>query len=108
MIYLSEHVVPESGASLSEVAANETGFKVGYNGTENKVVMDFNYLSVGEMHFNLVDMNGRSTFTYNMGESEIGENNETIALPSDIKNGMYIVNFFVGNKAMSAKIMIQK
>ncbi|MCH2225114.1 MAG: T9SS type A sorting domain-containing protein [Crocinitomicaceae bacterium] len=109
VIYLSTHVVPESGnAGLNEEAADETGFKAGYNASENKVVMDFNYLSVGEMHFNLVDMNGRSVFTYNMGESEIGENNETIALPSEIKNGMYIVNFFVGNKAMSAKVLIQK
>jgi hypothetical protein len=71
-------------------------------------LVDFNSLSVGNMFFNLVDINGRSVFTYNMGESVIGENSESIVLPSELKSGVYIVNFFVGNKAMSAKIMIQK
>jgi hypothetical protein len=108
VIYLSQHIVPEAGASIGENAANETGFTAGYSASSNKVVMNFNYLSVGEMHFNLVDMNGRSVHSYNMGESTIGENSESIALPSDIKNGMYVVNFFVGNKAMSTKILVQK
>lgn len=107
MIYLSTHVVG-STASISEEAANDTKFVAGYNAATNKLVLDFNYLAIGEMTMNLVDMNGRSVFTYDLGQSEIGENNETIVLPSDLNEGMYVVHFFVGNKAMSANILVKK
>lgn len=108
MIYLSQTVIaPASGAGIEETS-NETNFTAGYNAASNKLVLDFNYLAVGEMNLNLVDMNGRSVFTYNLGQSEIGENNETIALPSELKDGMYIVHFFIGNKAMSAQILVKK
>ena len=70
--------------------------------------MDFNSLVAGETYFNLVDLNGRSVFTYNMGNAQVGKNNQKIVLPNDLKNGMYIVNMFVNNNAMSQKIMIQK
>jgi hypothetical protein len=56
----------------------------------------------------LVDLNGRSVFTYDMGNAQIGENKEKIVLPNDLKNGIYVVNMFVNNNAMSQKIMIQK
>jgi hypothetical protein len=46
--------------------------------------------------------------TYNLGNAQIGENKEKVVLPEDLKNGIYVVNFFVNNKAMSTKIMIQK
>lgn len=107
VIYLSTHVIG-STASLSDEAANETNFTAGYNAASNKLVVDFNYLAIGDMHLNLVDMNGRSVFTYNLGQSELGENNETIVLPSDLNEGMYVVHFFVGNKAMSANILVKK
>ena len=71
-------------------------------------MIDFTYLAAGDMYFNLVDMNGRSVFTYGLGQSEIGENSESIALPSDLNEGMYVVHFFVGNKAMSANIMVKR
>ena len=70
--------------------------------------MDFNSLVSGEMYFNLVDMNGRSVFTYGLGQSVIGKNSEKIVLPEDLKNGMYVVNMFVNNNVMEKKIMIQK
>ena len=107
MIYLSQHLMG-STASLSEEAAVEANFTAGYASNGNKLIMDFNSLSVGNMNLNLIDMNGRSVFTSDLGESQIGENNESVVLPSELKGGVYIVNFFVGNKAMSSKIMIQK
>lgn len=107
VIYLSTHVVTDANASISE-STNETSFTAGFNTTSNKVMIDFTYLAAGDMHLNLVDMTGRSVFTSNLGQSEIGENSESIALPSDLNEGMYVVHFFVGNKAMSANIMVKR
>lgn len=107
MIYLSTKVISPAGASIEETS-NDLNFTAGYNAASNKLVIDFNYLAVGEMSLNLVDMKGRSVFSYNLGQSEIGSNKEKIALPTDLNNGMYVVHFFIGNKAMSAKIMVQK
>ena len=60
------------------------------------------------MFVNLIDMNGKSVFSSDLGNSIAGKNKEAIVLPNDLKNGIYMVNFFIGNKAMTAKIMIQK
>lgn len=108
-VYLSQHQFgAESGAGVEELAQNKYNFKAAYSAEKNEVVMDFNSLIAGEMYFNLVDMNGRSVYTYKMGASEIGANHETIAMPDHLKNGMYVVNMFVNNNAMSGKIMVQK
>lgn len=107
VVYLSQHVFGSS-ASINEVKADKYNFSAGYSSNDNAVVMDFNSLVAGDMYFNLVDLNGRSVFTYEMGNAKIGQNKEKIVLPSDLKNGMYVVNMFVNNNAMSQKIMIQK
>jgi len=109
-IYLSQHVIsPASGgASIGEESVDNTKFTAGFNAESSKVTMSFSSLAVDNMFFNLVDMNGRSVFTYEMGESEFGENNQSLVLPSSIENGMYIVHFFVGNKAMSANILVKR
>lgn len=108
VVYLSQHIINASSASVTELANEESNFQAGYNVVNHKVEVDFTYLSSGDMHMNLVDMSGRSVYNYSMGNSEIGENHESIALPDDLKNGMYVVHFFVGNKAMSAKIMVKR
>ena len=107
VVYLSQHVFGSS-LGVNEVKADKYNFSAGYSSNDNAVVMDFNSLVAGSMYFNLVDLNGRSVFTYDMGNAQIGKNKEKIALPSDLKNGIYVVNMFVNNNAMSQKIMIQK
>jgi hypothetical protein len=71
------------------------------------VVIDFNANTIGDMVVNVVDMNGRSVYTEKLGSSELGENRERVKLPNEIEDGIYVVHFFVGNKAMSANIMVQ-
>ena len=107
VIYLSQHVLG-SAAGLNDMTDESANFSAGYALNENKVKINFNSLNVGNMFVNLVSLNGKSVFTHDMGESVIGANSEYIILPGDITSGIYIVNFFVGNQAMSAKIMIQK
>jgi hypothetical protein len=38
----------------------------------------------------------------------IGTNKQMVSLPSEIENGIYAVHFFVGNRAMSANVLVQK
>lgn len=105
MIYLSQHVIT-STAGISEEKVDPS-FKAGYSVDTRQVVMDFNTLTIDDMVVNIVDLNGRSVYTENLGTSELGENKEMIKLPNEIEAGIYVVNFFVGNKPMSAKIMVQ-
>lgn len=106
-IYLSEHVIG-STASIDEVSNTFSDFTAGYATEGNKVVLNFTSLIADDMFFNLVDMNGRSVYTNSMSKSIVGSNKHLVALPSEIENGMYVVNFFVGNRAMSAKVLVQQ
>lgn len=105
-IYLSTHTFPEANASVEENTFKHN-FKAGYSVSNREVVIDFNANTIGDMVVNVVDMNGRSVYTEKLGSSELGENNERVRLPEEIEGGIYVVHFFVGNKAMSAKIMVQ-
>lgn len=106
VIYLSTHVF-NSTLGVEE-AANDvaTNFTAGYSPENKSIVLNFNSMSVGEMYLNLIDLNGKSVFVSNLGNSMIGQNKQTISVPSELKSGIYVVNFFVGNKAMTAKVMI--
>jgi len=107
VIYLSEHLLGSS-VGLNDEVLDVSDFTAGYAANSNHVRVNFNSLAVDNMFFNLVDLSGKSVFASNLGESKIGNNETSVSLPSDVKSGIYIVNFFVGNKAMSSKIMIQK
>ena len=107
MIYLSEHIISPAGSGIEETP-NEVNFTAGFNATSNELALNFNYFVIGEMNLNLVDMTVRSVFTYNLGTSKSGANKEKIALPSDLNEGMYVVHFFIGNKAMSANILVKR
>lgn len=107
MIYLSQHVIGSvAGVNEEEISLNS--FNAGYNPTTNAVTVDFTSLTSGVMSFNLVDMNGKSVYATTLMDAEIGVNEHTVALPSSLENGMYVVNFFVGNNPMSANILVQK
>lgn len=107
MIYLSEHTLG-SIANIEEDVVEMTPFKAGYSPDANTVVMDFTSLTSGDMFFNLVDMTGKSVYTKSMSKALIGQNKHSVTLPSSIENGMYVVNMFVGNKAMSTQVLVQK
>ena len=106
VIYVSTHTISESNASIEENTF-EHNFKAGYSISNREIVVDFNANTIGDMVVNLVDMNGRSVYTEKLGSSELGENSERVRLPQEIDGGIYVVHFFVGNKAMSANIMVQ-
>ncbi|XOV67208.1 MAG: choice-of-anchor V domain-containing protein [Fluviicola sp.] len=107
MIYLSQHVIG-SVASVNDQEISLNSFNAGYSPASNAITVDFTSLTAGRMSFNLVDMNGKSVYSKTMLEANVGENEHTIALPTSIENGIYVVNFFVGNNPMSAKVLVQK
>lgn len=107
VIYTSQHIIG-SAASVNENDKFDTDFVAGFNASSNVLTMSFNSLIAGEMFLNVVDVNGRSVFTNNLGNASIGNNKEQIVLPSDLKSGIYFVNLFVNNNSMQSKIMIQK
>jgi hypothetical protein len=107
VIYLSTHTINSTAGIEVKESVEQASFEVGYAPKENMVHMTFSTLSKGKLAFNLVDLQGKSVFYYDMGETNIGVNNEKITLPSYVEKGMYIVNLFINNKPVSGKIMIQ-
>ena len=108
VIHLSEHLFGVSTNGIDEESVDNSNFTAGYAVNENAVVVNFNSIGVDHMLFNLIDLTGKSVFQSNLGTSEIGENTSSVNLPSDLKSGIYVVNMVVGNKAMTAKVLVQK
>lgn len=106
VIYTSFHPI-NSAAGVEEVEETISAFTAGYSAANNKLILNFTTISTDNMYVNLVDMNGRSVYQRTLGSAMIGENHEELAIPN-IKNGMYVVHFFVGNRATSKKIMVSK
>lgn len=109
VIYTSQHTITAPAGMGFEDEDNSTAnFKVGYSSESNVLSFNYNSLIAGETFVNIIDLNGRSVFAGNLGNAIVGKNVESLKLPVDFKNGMYIANFFVNNNAMTAKFMVQK
>jgi len=106
-VYLSQHIFG-STLSIGHRVLDKNDFQSSYSNQNNSVNVSFNSLNSGEMYFNLVDLTGKSVYTYELGNSFIGSNSLDVSLPDDLKNGIYSVNFFVHNNVMEQKIIIQK
>lgn len=107
IIYLSEHTFGSAANSIDDLDEIASEFNAGYSSTSNSVLVSFNAKSVDNLVMNLVDLNGKSVYTDHPGVSKLGANSISMTLPEGVKSGMYIVNFFVGNKALKAKILVQ-
>ena len=106
VIYLSQHDI--SADPSAELAENEiTNTTIGYNSSKNTVVIDYECSNIDDVYINIVDLNGRSVFTKGNMESKIGTDHKEIKLPNDLRSGIYVVNFFIGNTPSSQKIYIQ-
>lgn len=104
VIYLSQHVIG-STASIEEDQFN-TNLVVGVNTESNQIQVNFDALSVENLYLNFVDASGKSVFTKDLGVTSVGKNKHSILLPSEIKQGVYFVHVFIGNKAISKKIIL--
>jgi hypothetical protein len=106
VIYLSQHIFVNDDASVNE-AQVENNFAVGYGVEKEELVISFSTLSIVPTSLNLVDLQGKSVWSKKLENASVGQNKEFVAVPKHIPNGMYVVHFFLGNKAYSAPISIQ-
>ncbi|MFM8596953.1 MAG: choice-of-anchor V domain-containing protein [Flavobacteriales bacterium] len=108
VIYLSQHVfTAESGAQIEEIQSTNQ-FNAGFSAEKNAIYLTFDALTIEPTHLNVVDINGKSVFSKNMGLSNLGSNKVWVELTKQLKGGIYVVHFFVGNKAYSTKVLIQQ
>jgi hypothetical protein len=105
-IYLSQHVIGSS-AGLVEDSKVEMNFSAGYNPLNKQLTLSFDALNGGDFTLNLVDVNGRTVYYQSIGKAIEGKNQHIVTLPDHLKEGMYFVNCFVGNRPMSAKVMLR-
>ena len=106
LIYLSQHVFLNDDASIDE-SVQENNFTVGYSPEKDAILVSFATLSIVPTSLNLVDLQGKSVYAKKLGATQVGKNQEWVSLPQHLSNGMYVVHFFVGNKAYSAPISLQ-
>lgn len=106
VIYLSQHIFVNDDASVNE-AQVENNFAVGYGVEKEELIISFSTLSIVPISLNLVDLQGKSVWSKKLDNASVGQNKEFVAVPKHIPNGMYVVHFFLGNKAYSAPISIQ-
>lgn len=106
LIYLSQHVFLNDDASIDE-SVKENNFTAGYSPEKDAILVTFSTLSIVPTSLNLVDLQGKSVYAKKLGATQAGKNQEWVSLPQHLPNGMYVVHFFVGNKAYSAPISVQ-
>lgn len=105
VIYLSQHTLSaQSSSSLEE--QNSSKFSIRFNSELNQVIANFSSLTVSHLSFVLTDLSGKSIFNSSLGLSQIGSNQPSIKLPSELKSGIYVATIFVGNTPMSSKVFI--
>lgn len=110
MIYLSEHIVnPTSAAGIDEkVGSKVVDFNASFSQTNSTLNISYGSLINGTSTLNLIDLTGQSVMTQELNNTNIGINNEKVLVPEHIKNGMYVVHFFVNNVATSKTVSIQR
>lgn len=107
IIYLSQHIfTAENGAQVEELTTEST-FSAGYSSAADGILLEFSSLSIEPTSVNVVDLNGKSVYSKNLGLSDVGLNKEWLFMPKQVKDGFYVVHFFIGNKPYSATVSIQ-
>jgi len=108
VIYLSNFTISHNASASVEEAAKPVSFSAFYDAGANAINMKLSSLISGEGVFNIVDMSGRSVYSERLGTVFIGNNEQKVLLPSNIKAGMYIIHLFVNNQSSTFKMMISK
>ncbi|MFA7273386.1 MAG: choice-of-anchor V domain-containing protein [Crocinitomicaceae bacterium] len=107
-IYLSNYTINGTVGLENKQMATLTDFTASFSAENHSINIAFSTLINGNKVVNLVDLNGKSVLNMNLGTSAIGLNQEKFRVPDHIKNGMYIVQFFVDNHPKSQMVSIQR
>ena len=106
MIYLSQHVISEASSAGVENVTFNNNVVIGVDNESSKVTLAFELNQMAKMAINIVDLNGKSVYSKNAMNGQIGSNHIDIST-SDFKSGVFILNFFIDNKPFSKKIVIE-
>ena len=106
VIYLSQHTVSEEQQTtgIEEFEFNNN-VVIGYNNETHKITMQYDLNQLAKVSLNIVDLNGKSVFNKKSINAEIGNNHYEVSA-SQFEPGIYIINFFINNKAFSKKVAI--
>lgn len=104
VIYISEHVISESSASIEEMLPSIE--IVSYVPEKNEVYLSLNLFTNSNISFSLVDMNGNIVHSENLEPSVEGLNKYSLKLSDDIKMGTYIVLLGVNGNKLTRLIQV--
>jgi len=109
VIRLSQHTFagPTFSVSLTEYDKILASLGFIYNKETALLTLSFTAQESESLHINVMNIQGKSVLAHSLGLSYPGENEKEISMPNGLPTGIYIVNFFVGNKAFSEKIIIE-
>jgi hypothetical protein len=109
LIRLSQHTfaAPASGVSLTAYEMIQASLRIGYNKDASLISILFSTDESEPLHVNIMNAQGQSVQSHSLGMSYPGENNKEVRLKQQLSAGIYFVNFFVGNKAYSEKILVE-
>lgn len=108
VIYLSQHLFdgPGDPASFSDYDVIKNSLSIQYNSSKKGLQLNFETEINDKLTISVHSLSGQLVFTDDLGVSYPGENERFVPLQIN-KTGMYLVNFFVGNKGYSAKVMVE-
>ncbi len=108
VIYLSQHLFdgPGDPASISEYDKIKNSLSIHYNSSKKGLQLNFETEVNDKLTVSVHSLTGQLVFTDDLGVSYPGENARFVPLQIN-ETGMYLVNFFVGNKGYSAKILVE-
>ncbi len=81
---------------------------IGYQASTNSLNIQLNSKVDGSVFVNVVDLNGKSVFTENMGSVSAGESSLSVRLNNELNSGIYMVNVSVDNNMTMKKVFISK
>lgn len=106
VIRTSQHTFG-SQAGVEEASAKlET--QIGYQASTNSLNIHLNSKVDGSVFVNLVDLNGKSVFTENLGNVSAGESALSVRLDNELNSGIYMVNVSVDNNMTMKRVFISK
>jgi hypothetical protein len=108
VIRLSQHVFPSSGgsATLTEYQKMDKALKIELNSLDGFLEISFETGEKEILYLNLVNLQGQSLLSKQLGNSFPGVNDKTVELPAQLPSGLYVVHFLIGNKAFSRNILL--
>jgi hypothetical protein len=108
LVRLSQHVfnAPQSSASLTEYQVIQNSLSMNFNVSSSFLDIKFVTEQKEDLYINMVNLQGQSMLAKALGTSFPGDNLKSVKIPNTLATGLYVVNFLIGNKAYSRRIMV--